>query len=83
MPETDFCDKPIHALAASLAAGEFSAVELVNGCLDRIRQKDGEIKAFLHIDSERVLAEAEAADRRRREGKAKSEFDGIPVGIKD
>ena len=43
MPETDFCDKPIHALAASLAAGEFSAVELVNGYLDRIRRKDGEI----------------------------------------
>ena len=83
MPETDFCDKPIHALSASLAAGEFSAVELVNGYLDRIRRKDGEIKAFLHIDPERVLAEAEASDRRRREGKPKSEFDGIPVGIKD
>ena len=83
MPETNFCDKPIHALAASLAAGEFSAVELVNGYLDRIRRKDGEIKAFLHIDPERVLAEAEASDRRRREGKPKSEFDGIPVGIKD
>ena len=56
MPETNFCDKPIHALAASLAAGEFSAVELVTGYLDRIRRKDGEIKAFLQRDPEGVLA---------------------------
>ncbi len=75
--------RPIHELAAALAAGEFSATALVEGYLARVKEKDGEIRAFLKLDADRVLAEAARSDARRREGRPLSEFDGIPIGIKD
>ena len=83
MGTVDLTDLPIHRIAASLAAGEFTCGELVRGYLDRIDREDGEIGAFLKIDRAAVLDAALAADERRRRKEALSEFDGIPVGIKD
>lgn len=73
----------LEQLAAGLAAGEFTAVELAQECLDRVAARDGSIKAFLEIDSEKVLTAAAESDARRAAGKALSAWDGIPVGIKD
>lgn len=83
MAELNLVNRPIHELAAGLAAKEFSAAELVAAYADRVAAKDGEIKAFLKLDREQVLKAAEAADARRAAGKPLSDFDGIPVGIKD
>ena len=83
MAELNLVNRPIHELAAGLAAKEFSAAELVAAYADRVAAKDGEIKAFLKLDREQVLKAAEAADARRAAGKPPSDFDGIPVGIKD
>ncbi len=75
--------EPVHSLAAMLAAGELSSVELVRGYLDEIDRRDGEIRAFLKLDRDRVLKDAAQSDARRAAGNTKSEFDGIPIGIKD
>ena len=83
MAELNLVNRPIHELAAGLAAKEFSAAELVAAYADRVAAKDGEIKAFLKLDREQALKAAEAADARRAAGKPLSDFDGIPVGIKD
>ncbi|MBR7107132.1 MAG: Asp-tRNA(Asn)/Glu-tRNA(Gln) amidotransferase subunit GatA [Lentisphaeria bacterium] len=73
----------LHELAAELKAGKLSSVELCRSCLDAVEQKDGEIGAFLEINRENVLASAQAADERRAKGSALSDYDGIPIGIKD
>ena len=83
MAELNLVNRPIHELAAGLAAKEFSAAELVAAYADRVAAKDGEIKAFLKLDREQALKAAEAADARRTAGKPLSDYDGIPVGIKD
>ncbi len=77
---TDFT---VAGLAQELTAGTLSSVELVRECLTRIDARDGEIRAFLEIDREKILADAAASDARRAAGKALSIYDGIPVGIKD
>ncbi len=75
--------KSVKSLAAGLRSGAFSARELTQDCLDQIAKRDGEIRAFLKVDGEKLLEEAAKADARRSAGKALSDFDGIPVGIKD
>ncbi len=83
MAELNLANRTIHELAVGLAAKEFSAAELVAAYADRVAAKDGEIKAFLKLDREQALKAAEAADARRAAGKPLSDYDGIPVGIKD
>ncbi|MBQ9087509.1 MAG: Asp-tRNA(Asn)/Glu-tRNA(Gln) amidotransferase subunit GatA [Lentisphaeria bacterium] len=73
----------LHELAAELKAGNLSSVELCQSCLDAVAQRDGEIGAFLEINQDNVLASAKAADERRASGNALSDYDGIPIGIKD
>ncbi|MBR7119865.1 MAG: Asp-tRNA(Asn)/Glu-tRNA(Gln) amidotransferase subunit GatA [Lentisphaeria bacterium] len=70
-------------LAGDLKAKKISSVELVNECFKKIDERDNTVKAFLSVDREAALKAAEEADKRRAEGKSLSDFDGIPVGIKD
>src|SRR5438874_1373651 len=44
-----------------------SAVEATQGCLTRIRERDGTLHAFLYVDEKGALAA----------------LDGVPLGIKD
>ena len=48
--------------AAALAAGEVSSRELTRAHLDRIAAVDGLLGAFLDVDADRALADADAAD---------------------
>ncbi len=73
----------IAELAAELAAGRLSSAVLVEECLRRVDERDGEIKAFLAIDRDHVRQAAKESDARRAAGKELSSYDGIPVGIKD
>ena len=73
----------LHELAAQLASKEISSVELCRACLAEVDQRDNEIGAFLEINRDNVLKSAAEADARRAKGEALSEFDGIPIGIKD
>ena len=71
------------SLAADLKEKKISSVELVNECFQKVDERDNTVKAFLSIDREAVLKAAEEADKRRAEGRELSDFDGIPVGVKD
>ena len=70
-------------LAAQLAAGKISAVELVSACLARTQAVDGRVKAFNSCDAAGALAAARASDERRAAGQARGPLEGIPVGFKD
>ncbi|MBW6432083.1 Asp-tRNA(Asn)/Glu-tRNA(Gln) amidotransferase GatCAB subunit A, partial [Patescibacteria group bacterium] len=69
-------------LAEALETGQICSVEIVQAYLDQIKKIDGEIHAFLAMN-QAALKEAEASDKRRKQRKTLSKFDGIPVGIKD
>ncbi|MCP3967084.1 MAG: Asp-tRNA(Asn)/Glu-tRNA(Gln) amidotransferase subunit GatA [Lentisphaerae bacterium] len=83
MMELNLKTLTVHAAADMLAAGEITSVKLCRAYLDRIEQVDSKVQAFLKVDNEKIMAAAEAADKRRAAGKELSHYDGIPVGIKD
>jgi aspartyl-tRNA(Asn)/glutamyl-tRNA(Gln) amidotransferase subunit A len=80
---SDLLRRPASELAAALERGETTSVELTRASLDRIAATDGALHAFLHVAEERALAEAAAADERRRAGAPASALDGVPVAVKD
>src|SRR3954453_18180071 len=72
------------SLAADLEGGRTTARALVDECLAKIADNDGEgARAFLHIDTEAAIEAAEAMDRLREVNAAPSPFAGIPISIKD
>lgn len=72
----------IHEAANGLAAKDFSATELTTASLDRIKERNGNINAFISFDEEGALAAAKRADERIAKGKA-TVLTGIPFGAKD
>ena len=73
-----------------LQRGEVSSRELVSACLERIAALDGTIHAFLHLDAEGALKQADLADAKlaelRKTGFPVSESTGllgIPMAVKD
>ena len=81
--EKTLCSKTLSELASGLGSREFSSADIVRDAVAAVEKRDGEIKAFLGVTPENALREAEAADARRAKGEEKSEWDGIPIGIKD
>jgi len=72
----------VRQAAEGLVAKRFSSVELTQAVIDRVREKDGEIGAYLTFDEEGALAAAKAADEARAAGDV-SPLLGVPVAIKD
>ena len=74
---------PLEGLVAGLNEGRFSSLELTQAYIERTRKCEPKIKAFLSFDEEKTIAAARASDKRRSCGQPLSEFDGIPIGLKD
>ncbi len=74
----------IASLADDLEAGRTSARKLVEECLARIADPNGEgQRTFIQVDKDAALAAADAMDGLRRAKAAPSRFAGIPISIKD
>jgi aspartyl-tRNA(Asn)/glutamyl-tRNA(Gln) amidotransferase subunit A len=70
-------------MAAALADGSTTAVELTKAHLAQIAAVDGQVKAFLHVDADGALAQAKAVDEKRKSGEKLSPLAGIPLALKD
>ncbi|MGR0158350.1 Asp-tRNA(Asn)/Glu-tRNA(Gln) amidotransferase subunit GatA [Paenarthrobacter nitroguajacolicus] len=74
-------------LAAKLVAREVTAVEVTQAHLDRIADVDGQVNAFLHVNSEEALAVAADVDAARAAGGSAAEelhaLAGVPIAVKD
>ncbi|MNK13254.1 Mandelamide hydrolase [compost metagenome] len=64
-------------------AGTQRPSEFLASCLETIRQREPEVKAWVVLNEAGARAAAEESDRRYRAGKPLSQIDGMPVGIKD
>jgi len=75
--------RTILSAAQDLQDGRVSARQLVEECLARIADPAGEgARAFIKVHTEQARAMADAADTRRKVGRA-GPYEGIPVGLKD
>lgn len=79
----DLSFKTALELSAMLAEKKISARELMQAQLDRIREIDGKLRAFLSVDEDDALAQADASDARRAAGTTRGPLDGVPVAVKD
>ncbi len=70
-------------MAAAVASGEISAVELTQAHLDRIARTDGAVSAFLHVAQDSALAAARAVDDKRAAGQPLGPLAGVPLVLKD
>jgi len=70
-------------LLALLNRGEITSEHLTGQFLQAIRERDGRIKAFLHVDEAYALEQARAVDQKRQQSKPLGLLAGIPVAIKD
>ena len=76
------------ALSASEAAkkireGFLTSQELVEACLERIRQTEPTVQAWAFLDEELALKQARAADEHKSTAQPIGPLHGVPVGLKD
>jgi aspartyl-tRNA(Asn)/glutamyl-tRNA(Gln) amidotransferase subunit A len=71
------------SIAGALSRKEVSAVEVTQAHLDRIGLVDGDVHAFLHVDTEGALAAARDVDARRAAGEELHVLAGVPIAVKD
>jgi len=70
-------------LSDLLGRKEISSVELTKAIIERTKNTESKVKAFLTFDESDAIEQAEASDARRAQGKVLGPLDGIPVSIKD
>jgi len=80
---SELIKKTAAELAAAVAAGEASAVEIASAHLDRIAAVDDQVRAFLHVAADDALAQAREVDRKRAAGEPLGALAGVPVAVKD
>ncbi len=75
----------IDELTSKLASKEISSREAMQACLDRIDAVDGSINAFISLDRDDALAQAEEADVLLAKGSNHDEQPllGVPISLKD
>jgi aspartyl-tRNA(Asn)/glutamyl-tRNA(Gln) amidotransferase subunit A len=79
----DLVSLSLREAGAGIAAKAISSRELVEASLARIAATDREVGAFLAVAAERARAAAAEADARAARGERRSEFDGVPIAVKD
>lgn len=79
----EITSQSIGELHKLLAAKKVSAVELTQTMLDRIKQIDSEVKAYLHVTEDLALSQAAQVDEKIAHGEEIGILEGIPMALKD
>jgi amidase len=66
-------------IAAAIAAGRTTCEAVARSCLERIAAREPQVRAWAHLDPERVITQARALDR----GAPRGPLHGVPFGVKD
>ncbi len=70
-------------LIHQLSSGSITARQLTQQSLDRINTLNAELNAFVSVDADSALQQADDIDRRRSAGESVGRLAGLPIGIKD
>ena len=77
-------EKPdITVVGTELASEKITSTELLARHLEKIKKFEGTLNCFVSIDEARAKEDADASDRRYKEGSPLSLIDGIPIALKD
>lgn len=70
-------------IAAGIADGAFSAVEITRSALDAIAARESKVQAFLQVTPELALEAAARLDAARASGEELPPLAGVPFAVKD
>jgi aspartyl-tRNA(Asn)/glutamyl-tRNA(Gln) amidotransferase subunit A len=80
---SDPLDWSLTEAASALAKRTVSSEELTKLCLARISKLDKPLNAFITLDADSALRQAQECDRQRKAGTASSRLYGVPIALKD
>ena len=83
MTDDELAFKPVHELAAGMAAGRLTSAKLTEACLARIERHGEKLHAFVAVYAQEALRAAHAADGAIASGHRVGPFHGVPVALKD
>jgi aspartyl-tRNA(Asn)/glutamyl-tRNA(Gln) amidotransferase subunit A len=73
----------ITELARAIEARTITPSDVVDRCLARIAERDGELNAFICVLADTARAEAKDADREIASGRYRGPLHGVPISLKD
>ena len=80
---TDITNLTVHELIEKLKSKEVTISEINKAYVDRIVEKENDVKAFVTPLTDTVLEQAKEIEEKIKRGEMTSGFAGIPIGIKD
>jgi 1-carboxybiuret hydrolase len=80
---TAWTDAPAHRIAKAVAGGEVTARTVAEQHLLAISNRNGQLKAYTDVTTDRALASAESVDLLRAQGGALPPLAGVPFAIKN
>ncbi len=81
--ESQIASYNLTELKNGLKNGELSSSEICRYFIEQVKKIDSVVNAFIHFDEKQILDDAADSDLRRKEGNVFSDYDGIPIALKD
>ena len=79
----DITSLTVHELQDKLQKNELTSEKIVQAYVDRINDKEKDVKAFVTTLCDEALEKAKEIDAKKKNGEKLSSLAGIPIGIKD
>ena len=79
----DITELTVHELIEKLEKKELTSTEITQSYVDRIKEKELEVQAFVTTLEDDALKQAKNIDKKRESGEITNKLAGIPIGIKD
>ena len=79
----DITELTVHELIEKIKNKELTSAEITKAYVDRIKEKEPEVEAFVTTLTDEAQAKAEEIDKKIEAGEVVGKFAGIPIGIKD
>ena len=83
MNNSEIIDLTVHELKEKLEKKELTSEEITKAYIDRINEKEKDVDAFVTTLENEAIEKAKKIDEERNNGKEKSAYAGIPIGLKD
>ncbi|MGW7083892.1 amidase [Streptomyces sp. NPDC054871] len=80
---TELTDLTAVQLVEAYRKGEFSPVDATRAALRRAEEVQPAVNAFVRVDAEEALAQAESSAELWRRGEPRGLLEGVPVSVKD
>ena len=79
----DITELTVHELQDKLASKELTISEITKAYVDRIKEKEQDVDAFVTVLEDEAIAKSKDIEEKINNGEITSKYAGIPIGIKD